>query len=146
MKAPQCATCDDFGWVPKGAAAGWYRREWRVVLDPAVEWQRCPDCGGLDSGISGMQEALASILLQRLIVCGEPWQQAGRGWLHGRLEDCPLWSYEHRLIAFGPGSANPHPWQVISAMGVMRDLSSQQCLHHIQRAGFPLPDLDHPAG
>lgn len=141
MSGPNCSTCDDFGWVPVGVAPGWYRREWRVLLDPSLHWQRCPDCGGLHAGISGMQEALANVLLQRLISSGEPWQEAGRGWLRSRMDDCPLWSYEHRLIAFGPGSANPHPWQLISAMGVMRDLSVEQCLHHVQRAGIPLPDL-----
>lgn len=142
MSTPRCATCDDFGWVPVGAAAGWYRREWRLVLDPSVEWQRCPDCGSLEAGIGGMQEALASVLLHRLVASGEPWHAAGNGWLRSHLDDCALWSHEHRLIAFGPGSANPHPWQLISAMGVMRDLSLEHCLHHIQRAGAPAPALE----
>ncbi|TVR42098.1 MAG: hypothetical protein EA402_12245 [Planctomycetota bacterium] len=140
---PHCATCDGFGWIPEtGPSSGWYRHNWRLILDPTLAWKRCPVCGA-QSGLSNVQDCLARLLLLRVLQETETWQRHGTWWL-GYWQGCDLWRDEtESLLIIGPGPGNPHPWLLISSHGVMDHLSREAVDYHLQRMDrVPLPPAE----
>jgi hypothetical protein len=133
---PDCPRCDGFGWVPTGHPDGWYQRDWRLLLDPTVSWERCGRCGPALADLPRLHQALARYLLGRIENEVQSWRTRG-GWELGRCQDNPVWRWRH-LCAIEPGplSGDEH-WLLVSELGVLSCADISVVRRHLTEAGAP---------
>ncbi len=137
MSSEGCLVCDGFGWVPAGDSGGWYRRDWRLLLDATVSWQACPACGDQRPALVRLHEKLANALLQRLDEQGGDWRIQGP-WRHGLSpEGQEIWRWQD-LACLPPGPLAGHDgWMLVSPLGLSRHLDCVACAGLLAEAGAP---------
>lgn len=131
----ECSYCDGFGWIPAGEGADWYTRQWRLILDPTVQWNRCRHCADQVDPGKRLQRQLVDLLLRQLdeaVPAGDEDE-----WRHGVLEESEVWRWRHLAIA-SPGPLTHGGWLLASELGVLRDLNLEAVQHHCERAGAPV--------
>lgn len=104
------------------------------MLDPTVEWVRCPDCSAA-GGLARLQEDLARHLWQKLNGEVDSWETVG-AWEHGHWQGQDIWRWEG-ISLIAPGPASGDAWMLVSDVGVMTDLTRDACTYHCERAGAP---------
>lgn len=134
---PDCPTCDGFGHVPEGAAPGWYRRDWRLILDPTVAWQPCPDCRVDRSPLSVLHQRLTEILVARLDDSVDGWAERG-DWRYGVTDDGQAaWRWRD-VLCLPPGpETNYESWLLASNLGVQRLDTGDELDDLLRRMGAP---------
>lgn len=140
-----CAQCDGFGYHPAGAEDGWYARDWRVLLDATVDWERCRQCSDPRSPLAALHERLSQQLLQQLDREVTAWTPIG-AWRRGEGTDQQrIWRWRDVAIV-PPGPITDHlHWLAVSSLGVQRGLDRDQCAVLLQRLGAPeLPAEGEP--
>ncbi|NET73043.1 MAG: hypothetical protein F6K62_19555 [Sphaerospermopsis sp. SIO1G2] len=138
----ECRHCDGFGFVPAGIGSGWYRRDWRLMLDPTLDWERCNFCYAQQSPLSHLHECLAKELRHRLLSEIKSWLMIG-GWQYGVAGECHeaagqisfLW---RDMICLPPGPMTQfNDWLIVSRLGTLRLPNIEQTEYHLSRARSP---------
>lgn len=131
---PDCPHCEGFGHVPEGETPGWYGRDWRLLIDPAVRWAPCRAChrsGPYDD----LHRVLARALLERIDRDAGGWRRRG-GWQEGDLSGQVVWRWHH-LACLPPGPLAGLEWILASDHGVCHEAERRLAALHCQRAGAP---------
>ncbi|MFW5846420.1 MAG: hypothetical protein ACOCXJ_09360 [Planctomycetota bacterium] len=134
MSDPHCRHCSGFGWLPQHAASGWYERDWRLLLDPTVVWQRCPRCHD-QADLARLHDSLSLLMMRRLDQEVAQWSQDGV-WRVGVLDGVRR-VYRWQGIACVCNTVEPRRWLVLSAGGVASELDDQACQRLLAAAGAP---------
>ena len=133
-----CPACDDFTCAQNGPE-GWYQKDWRLMLDPTVEWIRCPHCQSPPKPLLRVQECLSqlrSAILTEITVL----EQRG-DWNRGSWQCYPAWKFSDKLAIVAETMQQPHSWLLVSESGVMKGLDGADCRYHIERMGLPSIDI-----
>lgn len=133
----ECPTCDGFGYVPEGESPGWYRRDWRLMLDPTVRWGACPTCAAERSPLSRLHERLAEILLRRITAQIDAWRPHG-AWEHGTTDEGQaVWRWG-TVAVLPPGPETGfHGWLLVSRLGVVRSDDRADLAELLDELGAP---------
>lgn len=132
-----CPVCEDFHWIPRESGAGWFRRDWRMLLDPAVTWMQCPACRREQPAGRRLREAITAMLLDRLGASVACWTAHG-SWQRGAADDGQVLYRHGGLYCLPPGPMiDPTAWTIVSDMGVLRGLDVAACRQHVQESGRP---------
>jgi hypothetical protein len=134
----ECPRCEGFGHVPENSGPGWYRREWRILLDPTVSWHPCPDCQRERSPLATLHERLSQVLILRLEGSVPDWVEHG-DWRHGVTADGQeVWRWRD-VLCLPPGPETDHQgWLLVSSLGVRRLGARDECEELLRRLGAPL--------
>jgi len=132
-----CAWCEGFGHHPRGADPGWYQRDWRLLLDPTVEWVRCRACATRRSPLARLHERLSRGAVSRLDAEVAAWKPHG-DWRCGTTPDGQtVWRWRD-VAVLAPGPKTDHrDWMVLSSLGVQRALEADACRRLLAQLGAP---------
>ena len=133
----ECPTCDGFGHVPEGEDGGWYRRDWRLILDPTVRWRPCPACRPERSPLSVLHQRLTELLVARMEAAIETWNQRG-DWRHGVSDEGQAaWRWRD-VLCLPPGPETDHQgWLLASDLGVQRVADRAELDQLLHKMGAP---------
>ncbi|MDA3961889.1 MAG: hypothetical protein PF961_13955 [Planctomycetota bacterium] len=133
----ECGYCEGFGYVPEGSKPRWYSTDWRLLLDPTVRWEACPECSSERSPLSRLHEHLAEMLMQRINAQVEEWTQNG-AWEYGNTDEGQaVWRWGSvALLPPGPDTEF-QGWLLVSPLGVARSDAREDLTEMLSELGAP---------